>query len=111
METIKPIKTNKNSQNICLTLRYPIADSGATLNCLYMNSTSDYDQKIKPIRAQLIDGNKIEAQIQCQMKMDGLPDNAKKAYKFKNMQEHLVSSPVLCDNGCEVTFTKNNAQV
>ena len=71
-----------------------------------MNSTSDYDQKIKPIRAQLIDGNKIEAQIQCQMKIDGLPDNAKKAYKFKNVQEPLVSTPVLCENGFEVKFTK-----
>ena len=37
---------------------YPIADSGATLNCLCMNSPSDYDKKIEPIRALLPDGKK-----------------------------------------------------
>ena len=39
--------------------------------------------------------------------MDGLPYNAKKAYKFKNMQEPLVSITVLFDNRYEVTITKN----
>ena len=73
-----------------------------------MNNPSDYDQQMNRIWAQLPYRNRIEAHIKCQMKIDGLPDNAKKAYKFKNMQEHLVSSPVLCDNGCEVTFTKQN---
>ena len=76
-----------------------------------MNSPSDYDQQIKLISAQLPDRNKIEAHIQCQMKMYGLPENAKKAYKFKNMQEPLVYIPVLCDNGCEVAFTKKHLQV
>ena len=76
-----------------------------------MNSPSDYDQQIKPIREKITDRNKIEAHIQCQMKMDGLPDNTKKAYRFKNMQEPLVSVPVRCDNVCEVTFTKQHAQV
>ena len=70
-----------------------------------MNSPSDYDQKINPKRAQLPADNKIEALIQCQMKMGILPDNAKKAYKFKNTQEPLVSSLVLCDNRCEVKST------
>ena len=72
-----------------------------------MNIPSDYDQQIKSIRAQLTYRNKIEAQIQCQIKMDGLPYNAKKAYKFKNMQEPLVSITVLFDNRYEVTITKN----
>ena len=76
-----------------------------------MNSPSGYDQQIKTIMAQLPYGNKVEAHIQCQMKMDGIPDNAKKAYKFKNMQEPLVSITVLCDNRCEVTSTKQNVQV
>ena len=43
--------------------------------------------------------------------MDGLPENAKKAYKFKNMQESCVSIPVLCVNGCEVTLTKQHVKV
>ena len=64
-----------------------------------MNSPSDYYQQINPIKAHLPDGNKIEAHIQCQMKMDGLPENTKKAYKFKNMLEPLVSIPALGDNG------------
>ena len=76
-----------------------------------MNIPSDYDQQINPIRAQIPYGNKIEEQIQCQMKMDGLSDNEKKACKFQNMQEPLVSIPVLCDNRCEVTLTKQNVQV
>ena len=76
-----------------------------------MNSTSDYDQQINPIRSQLPDRNKIEAHIQYQIKMDGLPDNAKKAYKFKNMQEPLVLIPMLCENECEVTSTKQHVQV
>ena len=57
------------------------------------------------------DGNKIEEHIQCQEKIDEIPDNAKNAYKLKNMQEPLVSVPVLCDNGFEGTFTKQNVQV
>ena len=65
---------------------------------------TSYDQQINPIKTQIPDRNKIEADIQCQMKMDGLPDNVKKAYEFKKMQEPLVSIPVICDNGCEVTF-------
>ena len=73
----------------------PIADSGATLNCLCMNSTSDYNKRIEPIRALLPDGNKINAHIQCQMKMDGLPEQSKTAYKFDNIQEPLMSIPVL----------------
>ena len=43
--------------------------------------------------------------------MDGLLENARKAYKFKNMQELLVLIPLICDNGCEVTFTKQYVHV
>ena len=32
----------------------PIVDSGATLNCSFMNSTSDNDNQIKPIRALIL---------------------------------------------------------
>ena len=76
-----------------------------------MNSPSDYYQQMKPKRAQLPERNKVEAHIQFQMKMGRLPNNAKKAYKFKNMQEPLVSISMLYDNRCEVTFTKQNIQV
>ena len=79
---------------------YPIADSGATLNCLYMNIPSNYDKQIEPIRSLLPDGNKISAHIQCKIKMDEI------AYKFNGIQEPLISIPVLCDNGCTVTFKK-----
>ena len=65
---------------------YPIADSGATLNCLFMNSTSDYEKQIEPIRALLTYGNNINAHIQYQIKMDGLPEQSKTAYKFDNIQ-------------------------
>ena len=43
--------------------------------------------------------------------MDGLAENAKEAYKFKNMQEPLALIHVLCDNRCELTFTKPHVQV
>ena len=76
-----------------------------------MNIPSNYYKQINPIRSQLPEGNRIEAHMQFQMKMDGLPDNVKKAYKFKNVQESLVSIPVLCANGCEVTFTKQHVHV
>ena len=84
----------------------PIVDSGATLNCLCMSSPMGYDKRIEPIRALLPDGNKINAHIQCQMKMDGLPEQSKTAYKFDNIQDTLMSIPVLCNNVCTVTFTK-----
>ena len=89
----------------------PIADSGATLNCFCMNSTSDYDKGIEPIRALLLDGNKINAHIQCQIKIDGLPEQLKAAYKFNNTQEPLMPIQVLCENGWTVTFTKQSVHV
>ena len=45
------------------------------------------------------------------MKMGGMPDNTKRAYKFKNTQEPLASINVLCENGGKVKFTKQNVQV
>ena len=43
--------------------------------------------------------------------MDGLPEQSKIVYKFNDIQEPLMSTPVLCDNGYTVTFTKQNVQV
>ena len=83
---------------------YPIADGGTTLKCLCMNSPSDYDKQIEPIRALLPDGNNINAHIQCQIKINGLPEQSKTTYKFDNIQELLMSIPVLCDNKCTVSF-------
>ena len=68
--TIRTIKINKSSHNLGLRPRDPIVERGATLIFLRMNNPSDYDQQIKPVRAQLQDRHKIEAQIQCQLKMD-----------------------------------------
>ena len=89
----------------------PIADSGATLNCLYINSKSNHDKRIEPIRALIPDGNNINAHIQWQIKMDGLPEQSKTAYKLDNIQEPLMSIPVLCDNGFKFIFTKQSVHV
>ena len=89
----------------------PIADSGANLNCLCMNSPSNYDKQIDPLRALMIYGNNINAHIQCQIKIDELPEQPKTAYKFDNIQEALMSIPVLCDNRCKFTFTKQSMHV
>ena len=86
------------SHNLRVRNLYPIADSGATLNCLCINSARDYDKLIEPIWALLPDGNKINAHIQCKIKMDGLPEQSKIAYKFNGTQEPLMSIPVLCEN-------------
>ena len=43
--------------------------------------------------------------------MYGLPEQSKIAYKFNGIQEPLMYIPVLCDNGCTVTFTKQIVQV
>ena len=86
----------------------PIADSGANLNCLCINGPINYDKQIEPIRALLPDGNKINEHIQCQIKMDGLPEQSKTAYKFDNIQEPFMSIPVLCDNVCTVIFKKQS---
>ena len=45
------------------------------------------------------------------MKIDGLPEQAKTAYKFDNIQDPLISISVLCDNGCTVIFTKQSVHV
>ena len=76
-----------------------------------MNSPSDYDKRIEVIRALIPDGNKIDAHIQCQIKIDGLLEQSKTAYKFDSIQEPLMSIPVLCDNGFTVTFTKQSVHV
>ena len=89
----------------------PIEDSGATLKYLCMNSTSDYDKQKEPIKSLLPDGDKINAHIQCKIKMDGLPEQSKIAYKFNGIQEPLMSISVMCDNGCTITFTKQTVQV
>ena len=54
----------------------------------------------------MTDGNKINAYIRCQIKMNGLLEQSKTAYKFDNIKETLKLIPVLCDNGRTVTFTK-----
>ena len=76
-----------------------------------MNIPRDYNKLIEPIRALLPDGKKINAHIQCQMKMDWLPEQSKTAYKFDNIQDPLMSIPVMCENGCTVTFTKQSVHV
>ena len=76
-----------------------------------MNSPSSYNKQIEPIRALLPYGNKINVHIKFQMNMDVIPEQAKTAYKSDNIQEPLVSTIVLCDNGCTVTFTKRIAHV
>ena len=43
--------------------------------------------------------------------MDGIPEQSNIAYKFDNIQEPLMSIPVLCDNRCIVTFTKQTVHV
>ena len=63
------ISHNLRVINVC-----PIADGGAALNCLCMNSPSNYDKRIEPIRALLPDGKKINTHIQYKIKMDGLPE-------------------------------------
>ena len=88
-----------------------IADSGATLKCFCMNSPSNYDKQIEPIRALLTDRNKINTHIQCKIIMDGLPEQLKTPYKFDKIQEPLMSIPVLCDNRCTVKFTKQSVHV
>ena len=70
-----------------------------------MNSPRDYDTRIEQIRALLPDGNKINAHIQCKIKMDGLPEQSKIAYKFNGIQEHLMFI-FMCDNRCTVTLKK-----
>ena len=42
------------------------------------------------------------------MNMDGLQGQAKTACKFDNIQETLMSIPLLCDNVCTFTFTKQS---
>ena len=56
------------------------------------------------MRSLLLDGNKINAHVQCQIKVDGITEQSKTAYKLDNIQEPLVSIPVMCDNRCTVTF-------
>ena len=99
------------SHNLRVRHLGPIADSGATLNCLCMNSPINYDKLIEPIRDLLPDGNKINTHIQCKIKMDGLPEQSKIAYKFDNIQELPTSIPLLCDNRCIVTFKEQNVHV
>ena len=41
----------------------------------------------------------------------GQRDTTAQEYIFKNMQQPLVSIPVLFDNECEVTFTKQHVQL
>ena len=98
------------SHNLQVRNLDPIADSGGIFFWC-MNSRSDNDKQIEPIRDLLPDGNKISAHIQCKIKMNGLPEQLKIAYIFNGIQQPLMSIPVLCDNGCTVTFTKHTVQV
>ena len=76
-----------------------------------MNIPGNYDKQIEPIRALIPDGNKSSARIKCKIKMDGLPEQSKIAYKFNGLQEPLMSIPVLRDNGRTVKFKKRTVQV
>ena len=57
------------------------------------------------LKATQPDGTKIQATVECELDMDNIPQNERKAHKFPMLAgNNLISVAQLCDVGCEVTF-------
>ena len=56
------------------------------------------------------DGTKMKTTAELAMAMPKLPPGARKAHVMPGLAHNLLALPQLCDNGCIVTFTKDNVE-
>ena len=72
-------------------------------NTPYINKSS-----CPPLHVSLPDGTFMQASSQVELRIQGIPEEAKKAFTFPTMHNKaLLSLGTFCDNGYKVVLTKN----
>lgn len=89
-----------------------ILDTGTTGHFLRIDALGKDIQPTKhPISAKLPAGEFIQSTHESHLPIDGLSAEASTAHLFPDLDHFLISVGLLCDDGCEATFTKDQAVV
>ena len=90
-----------------------ISDSGATGHFLQANAPVTNKRIARnPIVITLPDGNTIKSSHTCNLNIPWLPDKVTAAHIVPKLSHtSLLATRQFCDNGCEVTFTKQACKV
>jgi hypothetical protein len=89
-----------------------ILDSGTTGNYLTVDSpVTNLTPTPNGVRAKIPDGKILQATHKCEIRLPALPPKARVGHVFQEFHNPLISVALLCDNGCEVNFTKTNVDV
>ena len=69
-------------------------------------------QTINGLKVTQPDGTKIQDTAECELDMDNIPQNARKAHKFPMLAGNiLISVAQLFNAGCDVTFYHDKVTV
>ena len=90
-----------------------IVNSGTTTHCLCIDSPCKLEiQTRNGLKATQPEVTKIQATAECELYMDNIPKNERKAHKFPMLAgKSLISVAQLCDAGCEVKFYHDKVTV
>jgi hypothetical protein len=88
------------------------ANTACTGHFLLPNSHCDHIHPTEHgIRVLLPNKDTIQATHTCQLRLPHLPSTATIGHIFTHLAHPLVSIPVLCDHGCDATFTKTSVTI
>ena len=92
---------------------WAILDSGATSHFLVSAApTSNKKFAQTPLKVRLPDGGLVSSTHTCHLELPKLPTKARLGHIIPGLASHSLLSVVkLCNEGCEVTFTKINCTV
>jgi hypothetical protein len=90
-----------------------ILDSGCTSNVLSATAPcSDKQSSHVPLNVNMPNGTTIQSSHTCNLLLTDLPPQARQAHIFPGLvYNSLISVGQSCDNGCSVTFTKEQVTV
>jgi hypothetical protein len=114
------VNQNKNKVTFAYNTSLPpsppnhdaILDSGTTGNYLTVGSpVTNLAPTPNGVRAKIPDGKILQATHKCELRLPALLPKAQAGHVFQKFHNPLISVALLCDNGCEVNFTKTNVNV
>jgi hypothetical protein len=114
ISTPNDVANHSNATSISpTTATMGISDSGATGHFLQADApVTNKRIAIHPIKITLPDGNKIESSHTCNLDIPWLPHETTAGHIVPKLTHtSLLATRQFCDNGCEVTFTKNMCKV
>lgn len=89
-----------------------ILDTGTTGHFLLLTAPChNIRPTTQPISCKLPAGQSIRSSHEADLPIPGLSQAARTAHLFPDLQHSLISVGLLCDDGCETTFTRDTATV